>query len=174
MCVLCARVLFRGVVCFACVCVSALGKFWSWFKGVWVPELKRLPTCRRGGRSLTGASAISQFSGVLWYLQCPGYENLFEPDVQGLMVAKAARVFVLRVVKPRSWFFPAVGQLPSKTRSPQPTNFLLQRQKIGRASSCLFPKLEGVASLWLVFCLPKAGCPQCTACGIRVLPDLGL
>ncbi|CAJ1379439.1 unnamed protein product [Effrenium voratum] len=25
---------------------------------------------------------------VLWYLQCPGYENLFEPDVQGLMVAK--------------------------------------------------------------------------------------
>ena len=29
-------------------------------------------------------SGYLRFQGVLWYLQCPGYENLFEPDVQGV------------------------------------------------------------------------------------------
>ena len=35
---------------------------------------------------------LAAAQGVLWYLQCPGYDNLFEPDVQGVAaVAKDRR-----------------------------------------------------------------------------------
>ena len=30
--------------------------------------------------------------GVLWYLQCPGYDNLFEPDVQGVAAVAKDRL----------------------------------------------------------------------------------
>ena len=49
-------------------------------------------------------SLFRSSQGVLWYLQCPGYENLFEPDVQGV-AAVAKDGFFVGLFWPPVWVF---------------------------------------------------------------------